>query len=195
MSPEHEREFRAFVAGRSPALLRTAYFMTGDADQAQDLLQSALLACARRWSRIRDRDQPEAYVRRALYRHQINRWRARARRPETLVATLPDQPAGRDHAADVVLRRGLIEALRQLPPRQRAVVVLRYYEDRSEAEVAEVLGISLGTVRSQASKALAKLRTAHPGLLDQSAIDLGGPPDTAARHEPTDQNAPEEAIR
>jgi RNA polymerase sigma-70 factor (sigma-E family) len=183
MNPEHEREFRAFVATRSAALLRTAYFMTGDADQAQDLLQTALLASARRWARIRDRDQPEAYVRRALYRHQINRWRARSRRPETLVATLPDHATGRDHADDVVLRHGLIEALRQLPPRQRAVVVLRYYEDRPEAEVADVLGVSLGTVRSQASKALAKLRTNFPGLIDSAA---------AGR---TASDQPEEAVR
>jgi len=183
MSPEHEEEFRAFVAARSPALLRTAYFMTGDADQAQDLLQTALLASARRWARIRDRDQPEAYVRRALYRHQINRWRALARRPERLVAVLPDRAGGRDHAADIALRHGLIDALRQLPPRQRAVVVLRYYEDRPEAEVAEVLGISLGTVRSQASKALAKLRASYPGLAEPSTSTV------------TDSPAPQEAVR
>lgn len=166
MSPEHQREFREFVATRSDALLRTAYFLTGDVHHAQDLLQTALLACARRWGRIRDRDQPEAYVRRALYRHQVNWWRARARRPETLVAAAPDRPAGRDHAADTALRHGLIEALRTLPPRQRAVVVLRYYEDRSEAEVARLLDISLGTVRSQASKALAKLRAHYPNPAD-----------------------------
>jgi len=76
----------------------------------------------------------------------------------------PDRPAGGDHATETVLRHGLIEALRRLPPRQRAVVVLRYYEDRSEAEVAALLDISLGTVRSQASKALAKLRAYYPAL-------------------------------
>ena len=84
----------------------------------------------------------------------------------------PDRPAGGDHATETVLRHGLIEALRRLPPRQRAVVVLRYYEDRSEAEVAALLDISLGTVRSQASKALAKLRAYYPALdqLGEEAI-------------------------
>ncbi len=123
--------------------------------------QVALLASARRWSRIRDRDAAEAYVRRALYRHQVNWWRARARRPETVSATPPERAGGRDHAADIALRHGLFDALQSLPPRQRAVVVLRYYEDRAEAEVAELLGVSVGTVRSQASKALAKLRARY----------------------------------
>lgn len=158
MTPEHEREFREFVASRSPTLLRTAYLLTGEAHHAQDLLQTALLGCARHWHRIRNREQPDAYVRRAMYRHQINRWRARTRRPETLMTAPPDQPSGGDHASETVLRHSVMDALRALPPRQRAVVVLRYYEDRPEAEVAELLGVTLGTVRSQASKALAKLR-------------------------------------
>jgi RNA polymerase sigma-70 factor (sigma-E family) len=163
MSPEHEREFREFVAARSAELLRTAYFLAGgDVHDAQDLLQTALIATARHWSRIVKRDQPEAYVRRALARHQINRWRSRRRRPETLVSALPDQPTGRDEQASVDLRDGLLSALRALPPRQRAVVVLRYYEDRSEAEVAALLHIAVGTVRSQSAKALARLRASYP---------------------------------
>lgn len=164
MRPEHEREFREFVAERSPALLRTAYLLTGDVHHAQDLLQTALIASARRWARIRDREQPEGYVRQALYRHQINWWRARARRPEVLAAAPPERPADRDHTTETVQRHALIEVLRRLPPRQRAVVVLRYYEDRPEAEVAQLLGISVGTVRSQASKALVKLRTYYADL-------------------------------
>lgn len=164
MRPEHEQEFREFVAARSSALLRTAYLLTGDAHHAQDLLQTALLAVARRWGDIRDREQPERYLRRAMYRHQVNRWRARARRPETVVAAPPEQPAGRDHASETVVRHRLLEALRSLPPRQRAVVVLRYYEDRPEAEAAALLDISVGTVRSQASKALARLRRCYPDL-------------------------------
>jgi RNA polymerase sigma-70 factor (sigma-E family) len=171
MKAEQEQHFRDFVAARSPALLRTAYLLTGDAHLAQDLLQTALLACLRRWVRIRDHQQPEAYVRKAMYRHQVNWWRARARRPEALMAALPQPRTAGDHAADAVLRIGIIEALRSLPPRQRVVVVLRYYEDRSEADVAELLHISVGTVRSQASKALAKLRAAYP--------DLARPPDAA----------------
>ncbi|HEY7222580.1 MAG TPA: SigE family RNA polymerase sigma factor [Micromonosporaceae bacterium] len=162
MSPEHEREFRDFVAGRSAGLLRTAYFLTGgDVHEAQDLLQTALISTARHWSRIVHRDAPEAYVRRVLARHQINRWRARARRPETLMASPPDHANGHEEQNSVELRQGLILALRALPPRQRAVVVLRYYEDRAESEVADLLNISVGTVRSQAAKALAKLRASY----------------------------------
>lgn len=162
MSPEHEREFREFVATRSSGLLRTAYFLTGgDVHDAQDLLQTALIATARHWSRIVRRDQPEAYVRRALARHQSNRRRSWARRPETLVSTPPDATAGGDDHDDVLLRHELLAALRALPPRQRAAVVLRYCEDRSESEVAEILDVSVGTVRSQTAKALAKLRQTY----------------------------------
>ena len=164
MSPEDEREFREFVTARSAALLRVAYLLTGDVHHAQDLLQTALLGTVHRWAAIRRREHPEAYVRTAMYRHQVNRWRLRSRRPETLVPSAPDRAAGDDHATDTVVRHGVFDALRALPARQRAVVVLRYYENRSEAEVAQLLDISLGTVRSQASKALAKLRAAHPEL-------------------------------
>jgi RNA polymerase sigma-70 factor (sigma-E family) len=169
MSPEHEREFREFVAARSAGLLRTAYFLTGgDVHDAQDLLQTALIATARRWPRIVKREQPDAYVRRALARHQINRWRSRSRRPETLVAAIPEHPTNGDDEAAVDLRQALLSALRTLPPRQRAVVVLRYYEDRPESEVAALLHISVGTVRSQAAKALAKLRANYPPFADRS---------------------------
>ncbi|MBP2324876.1 RNA polymerase sigma-70 factor (sigma-E family) [Kibdelosporangium banguiense] len=166
MSPEDEREFHDFVTARSPVLLRTAYLLTGNVHHAQDLLQTALMGTARRWSRIRRRDQPDAYVRRAMYNYQARWWRLRARRPESPVAEPPERAASGDHAEQIAARDALIAALWQLPPRQRAVVVLRYYEDRSEAEVADVLGISLGTVRSQASKALAKLRALEPSLAD-----------------------------
>jgi RNA polymerase sigma-70 factor (sigma-E family) len=164
MTPEHEREFREFVVSRSPALLRTAYLLTGDVHHAQDLLQTALLGTAKHWSRIYHRDQPDAYVRRAMYNHQARWWRQRAARPESPMADPPQQTATGDHAEQIADRDGLMGALRRLPPRQRAVVVLRYYEDRSEAEVAALLRISLGTVRSQASKALAKLRVNEPSL-------------------------------
>lgn len=166
MTPEDEREFRDFVASRGRSMLRTAYLLTGDEHRAQDLLQTALLATARRWGAVRNREQPEAYVRQALYRHQANWWRARARRPETLAAAPPERAEGRDHAVDTVLRQGVLDALRTLPPRQRAVIVLRYYEDRPESEVADLLGISVGTVRSQSVKALARLRTHCPSLDD-----------------------------
>jgi RNA polymerase sigma-70 factor (sigma-E family) len=175
MKPEDEREFREFVAGRSAGLLRTAYFLTGgDVHDAQDLLQTALMATARHWARIVQRDQAEAYVRRAMARHQINRWRSRARRPETLMPAPPDRATAGEEQARVELRHGLLAALRALPPRQRAVIVLRYYDDRSEADVARLLGVSVGTVRSQTFKALAKLRTAY-----------GQPADSSSAHAPT----------
>jgi RNA polymerase sigma-70 factor (sigma-E family) len=171
MSPEHEREFRDFVAARSAGLLRTAYFLSGgDIHDAQDLLQTALIATARHWPRIVKRDQPDAYVRRALARSQINRWRSRTRRPETLVSAPPEYPTGRDEQVGVDLRPGLLQALRALPPRQRAVVVLRYYEDRPEAEVAAMLHISVGTVRSQTARALAKLRASYSLLDDRPGL-------------------------
>jgi RNA polymerase sigma-70 factor (sigma-E family) len=172
MNPEHELEFRQFVAARSASLLRTAYFLTGgDVHEAQDLLQTALVATARHWSRIVRRDQPDAYVRRALARHQTNRWRAKARRRETLTSAPPEHADGGDDLGRVELRQGLLAALRALPPRQRAVIVLRYLEDRAEADVAELLHVNVGTVRSQTAKALVKLRAiyASPAELDRSA--------------------------
>ena len=166
MGPDEERRFREFVAARSAALLRTAYALTGDVHLARDLLQTALMASARHWSRIDG--SPEAYVRTAMYRHQVNWWRARSRRPETVAAVLPERSTGRDHAAETAERHGLFDALRALPPRQRAVVVLRYWEDRPEAEVAALLDVSVGTVRSQASKALAKLRATYPTAAEEA---------------------------
>ncbi|MEV0649073.1 SigE family RNA polymerase sigma factor [Phytomonospora sp. NPDC050363] len=163
MRPEHEREFREFVTARSADLLRTAYYLTGDAHRAQDLLQTALLSCARRWSRIRSWDQPMGYVRKAMFRHQINWWRVRRNRLEVSTGHIPDH--GHDPVSAWVIRDDLMTALRQLPPRQRAVVLLRYYEDRPESDVARILGVSIGTVRSQAAKALAKLRTRHGELV------------------------------
>jgi RNA polymerase sigma-70 factor (sigma-E family) len=128
---------------------------------AQDLLQTALVAAARQWPRIVRRDSPDAYVRRALARHQANRWRAKARRRETLTAAPPEHAVSGDDPGRVELRAGLVAALRTLPPRQRAVVVLRFYEDRPEADVAELLHVTVGTVRSQTAKALAKLRAIY----------------------------------
>lgn len=157
MNPVHEKEFRDFTAAQSPALLRVAYLLTGDVHLAQDLVQSALAACAKRWHRIRDRDQPYAYVRKALYRSQYNAWRSRARKPESIVETPPERPDG-DHADRVADRHDLLAALARLPYRQRLVVVLRHYEDRSEGEVARMLGISPSGVRSQASRGIAALR-------------------------------------
>ena len=143
-------EFDAFVVARSGSLLRTAYLLLGDEQRAEDLLQTALAKAWFAWSRI-DWD-PEAYVRRILVTTAASWWRRRWI-VETPTAVLPDTAtrAPDDH-------QDLWNALRHLPPRQRAVVVLRYLEDRSEAETARLLDCSTGTVKSQAAKALAKLR-------------------------------------
>ena len=149
--------FREFVAARSPALLRTAWMLTGDAQLAEDLLQTALARTWPHWSRIRD-GQPESYVRKVMVRTQ-GAWWQRRWRGETPVAQLPDTASGDPYpAADD--RDALTRALRALPLRQRHVVVLRYYDDVSEADVAAMLGCSVGTVKSQAAKGLDKLRLA-----------------------------------
>ncbi|MFF0191106.1 sigma-70 family RNA polymerase sigma factor [Streptomyces sp. NPDC005244] len=125
------------------------------------MLQTALASTARRWSRLRDRQQPEIYVRRALYHAQVDRFRLLSWGRETATGTLPDQPSGQgaDWAESVVQRQDIMAALRRLPKRQRAVIVLRHFEDRPDIEIAEILGVARGTVRSQTHKALASLRT------------------------------------
>lgn len=160
MNADEERQFREFVAARSRSLLHTAYLLTGDWEQGRDLLQTALASTARRWSKLRDREQPEIYVRRALYHAQVDRFRLLSWGRETVTDTLPDQPSGQaDWAETVVQRQDIMAALRRLPKRQRAVIVLRYFEDRPDNEIAAILGVAQGTVRSQTHKALASLRT------------------------------------
>ncbi|GGQ47254.1 hypothetical protein Saso_05510 [Streptomyces asoensis] len=162
MQAELEDRFQEFVRARWSRLVRTAYLLTGDVHHAEDLTQTALAKAYRSWRRISRSDNPEAYVRRMLVTCNSDRFRKR-RVTEALTAAPPER-AGRDEGAGRVEERGsLLAGLAALPPRQRAVVVLRYWEDLSEAEVAEVLGCSPGTVKSQASKGLAKLR-ACPGL-------------------------------
>lgn len=161
MNADEEREFREFVAARSRSLLHTAYLLTGDWEQGRDLLQTALASTARRWSRLRDRQQPETYVRRALYHAHVDRFRLLSWGKETVTDKLPDSSAQTADLADtVVQRQDIMAALRRLPRRQRAVIVLRYFEDRPDQEIAAILGIAQGTVRSQTHKALASLRAA-----------------------------------
>lgn len=149
-----EPDFRGFVTARSPALMRTAFLLTGDWQRGEDLLQTAFLHCFRRWDRIEDH---EAYVRRTLVRTYAG-WRRRRWIGETPTNPLPDRPQCPEQLGAVDLRTDLLRLLGELRPRQRAVVVLRYYEDMAESEVAEVLGISPGTVKSQAARGLAHLR-------------------------------------
>jgi RNA polymerase sigma-70 factor (sigma-E family) len=146
-------EFDRFVVARSQALLRTAYLLVRDEALAEDLLQTALTKAWFAWGRIEG--EPERYVRRILVNTSASWWRRRwhGERP---TADLPERrtPDSRDASGD----RDLWDAVGRLPARQRAVVVLRYLEDRTEAETADLMGCSVGTVKSQCSKALAKLR-------------------------------------
>ncbi|GAQ58569.1 RNA polymerase sigma-E factor [Streptomyces acidiscabies] len=160
MRDELEEQFQEFVRARWTRLVRTAYLLTGDPHHAEDLTQTALAKAYRSWRRVSRADSPEAYVRRMLVTCNNDRFRKRRVR-ESLTAAPPDTVAYADHPVED--RGPLLTALAELPDRQRAVVVLRYWEDLSESEVAEVLGCSQGTVKSQASKGLAKLRS-HPGL-------------------------------
>lgn len=154
---EADSDFTEFVAYRSSALLRTAYLLCGgDRGAAEDLLQEVLERVYPRWRKVSDR--PEAYVRAALANAATNRWRHRARR----VAEAPLEHAGpagvSGHEQGVLDRDQVVRGLRRLPPRMRAVIVLRYFEDMSEAEVAAALRCAPGTVKSQTSRGLAKLR-------------------------------------
>lgn len=156
MDPSTESEFTEFVAQRTHALLRVAYALTGDQHAAEDLVQTALAKAFANWRRIRGEAEP--YVRRIIYHDGVSRWRRAARRPETPMVAVPERAAPGDPADDAHLRLVLRDALLSLPPRQRAVLVLRYLEDMSLDETAAVLGCSTGTVASQASRALARLR-------------------------------------
>ena len=145
-------EFDAFVVARSPALLRTAYLLVRDQALAEDLLQTSLTKTWFAWSRING--DPEPYVRRVMVTTNVSWWRRRWN-GEVPTADLPDLPSGTETPAD---SGDLWEALGHLPRRQRAVVVLRYYEDLTEAETARLLDCSVGTVKSQCASALAKMR-------------------------------------
>jgi RNA polymerase sigma-70 factor (sigma-E family) len=161
--------FEEFVLARRPALLRTAYLLTGSHADAEDLVQAALISCVPKWKRIADR--PEPYVRQVLARESISRWRSRRWR-EQHVAVVPERASD---TPDIDGRLALRQALMALPPRQRAVIVLRYYEDVTEKQTAAQLGIAVGTVKSQARDGLARLRELVPGL------DVDEPEDVPAR--------------
>lgn len=159
-------DFEQFVGASTDALLRTAYLVVWDAVEAEDLVQECLLAVARRWPRVRRMDHPHAYARRVLINLALDGARRRTRHRQELVgdeaatlAATPDESSARRLNA-VGVRSELIEALGMLPPRQRAVLVLRYFEDLSEAQVAELLGCSVGTVKSTASRGLTRLQAA-----------------------------------
>ncbi|GAB3199438.1 SigE family RNA polymerase sigma factor [Nocardioides hungaricus] len=147
--------FDAFVAARGDALWRSAWLLTGDGHLAEDLVQAALAKSYAAWDRIGDAGGFEAYVRRTMYTTYVSWWRRRwnGERPTERL------PEATEPGPDLELRRDLLAALATLPRGQRAVVVLRWFEDLSERETAAVLGCGVGTVKSQASRALAALRS------------------------------------
>jgi RNA polymerase sigma-70 factor (sigma-E family) len=155
-----EEDFRAFVETRWQALVRVGFLLTGDSGRAEDLVQAALVQVHRHWRRIERVDGHDAYARRTLVNLNISWWRRR-RVAEHLVDRVPerahDEP---DHAAAHADRDAVARALLTLPPRMRAVIVLRYYDDLSEADCAAALGCSIGTVKSQTSRGLDRLRVA-----------------------------------
>ncbi|MCA1713324.1 MAG: SigE family RNA polymerase sigma factor [Actinobacteria bacterium] len=150
-------DFAAFAAAEFPRLLRFGHLLSGDRTAAEDLVQTALARTHLHWPQLRDRGAAPAYVRQAMVRQQANRWNRLLSRERT-VAHVPERvdPASAYDGVDD--RDAMWAALARLAPRQRAVLVLRYYEQLSEAEIAGVLGCSTGTVKSQASKGLARLR-------------------------------------
>jgi RNA polymerase sigma-70 factor (sigma-E family) len=151
-----ELTFREYVSTRSRALLRTAYLLTGNVPDAEDLVQAALAKTYLAWDRIEDRGALDGYVRRAIVNTHISWWRRR-RVEEYPTDEIPDQAIA-DHTGNSDLQESMRRAVDRLPERMRAAVMLRYYEDMTEAEVAEALGVSLGTVKSTVSRAMAKLR-------------------------------------
>lgn len=157
MPPSTTDEFDDFVRTRSASLLRAAYLLTGDQHHAEDLVQSALLRTFRSWKRLHRNGNAEAYTRKVMYNLQVARWR-RPRIREHFEAEI-DGRAGSGGHADSITRQVVVrQALAQLPPRQRAVIVLRFFERFSVLEAAAVLNCSEGTVKSQTAKALSTLR-------------------------------------
>ena len=168
MSPDRDEQFREFAAASRPSLVRTAFLLCGDADEAHDLVQVTLLRVHRRWGAIVRVDDPSVYARRVLVNLTASWWRRRLRVRLEPLGTFDAASPG-DETEQVNLRDELWRAVHTLPPRTRAVLVLRYFEDMTEADAARVLDCSVGSVKSQASRGLAALRQ----LLGESAYHLG----------------------
>ncbi|ADD45741.1 SigE family RNA polymerase sigma factor [Stackebrandtia nassauensis] len=166
----HRSDFEEFAIACTPALLRSAYLLTGDQHLAEDLVQSALARTHRAWKRLEHSGNAHAYTRKIMYHLQVSWWRRR-KVAESFTET-PVETAFADSTHDVDLRLSLRAALFQLAPRQRAVIVLRYFEDRSVTQTAEILGCAEGTVKTQAFRALNKLRSVLPDLVELTNGEL-----------------------
>ncbi len=160
-----DEDFTAYLRARQSALLRTAYLVTGDRETAQDVLQTALAKLYLSWDKVRDRDSVDAYVRRIVVNENSSLWRKPWKKREHAAEVVPEARPHEDRYDDGTAD-AVWEVVSTLPRRARAVVVLRYYEQLSEAETAEVLGITVGTVKSQCSRAIASLRDRVPDDLD-----------------------------
>jgi len=151
-----DSDFASYMAARQPSLLRTAYLLTGDRHTAEDLVQTALAKLYLSWDKVNRQESLDGYVRRILVNENNSLWRRPWKRSEFATEFVPDQAVSDRY--DDGRAREVWEAVKTLPRKQRAVIVLRYYEQLSEAEIAHAMGISPGTVKSQASRALATLR-------------------------------------
>jgi RNA polymerase sigma-70 factor (sigma-E family) len=158
-------EFREFATERGPALSRAAFLLTGHHQSAEDLLQEALARTATHWTRVKAGGNPEGYVRKVMV-NQLRSWLRRRRYAEVPIDQVADPVGGADPAHDVAQHLTVERVLASLPPRQRAVLFLRFYEDLSEVDTAARLGCSVGTVKRHAHDALASLRRAVPALLE-----------------------------
>lgn len=157
-SQEKDTEFEAYMSARQPSLLRTAYLLSGDRHTAEDLVQTALAKLYLSWDKVQRRELLDGYVRRIIVNEHNSLWRRAWKKRELPTDTVPDHQTV-SHEHDHGRRAALWDFVQTLPRKQRAVIVLRYYEDLSEAETADILGISVGTVKSQASRALAAMRS------------------------------------
>ena len=161
---DKDADFSAYMSARQPALYRTAYLLAGDHASAEDLLQNAFAKLYLSWDKIRDHGALDGYVRRIMVNEHNSLWRRAWKRREHSTDEMPE--TGIHDTYDDGADQSLWSFVQTLPPKQRSVVVLRYYEQLSEAETADVLGISVGTVKSQASRALAGLRARAPRSLN-----------------------------
>jgi RNA polymerase sigma-70 factor (sigma-E family) len=170
--------FSAFVAARGAALLRLGWLLTGDADAAEDLAQEALARFVRHWDRVSAGGNPEAYVRQSMRAIWIDSWRRRHGWSVAPTDAVPDSGSADTALESVPSRQAVAQALARLAPKQRAVLVLRFYEDLTEVQAARALGCSPSTVKSQTREALANLRRLAPWLaagLDEAESSVGPP--------------------
>jgi RNA polymerase sigma-70 factor (sigma-E family) len=169
MDEERRQVFDEFARARMPELLRFGHALTGSPHAAADLVQDALERTMLAWARVENQGDPAGYVRRIMVNRNISIWRRRRR--ETLVLEIPEDVGRRDAAAfePVIRDLALWDRIRALPPRQRTVIVLRYYEDLHEAQIAAVMGSAVGTVKSLGSRALATLRRDAAAFMEAGA--------------------------